>query len=230
MHPRSSLWSRLNWLRAAVLGANDGHVSTAALVVGVAGATDSRSVLLTVGLAGLLSGALSMAVGEYVSVSIQRDSQRAALANERREIDETPDEELDELTRMYEAKGLTPEVAREVAEQLTRRDALAAHAETELGIDPKALTNPWHAALASFPSFTLGALLPVIAIVLPPPEMRLYVTVALVLVTLAAFGWTAARLGGARPRRAVIRNVCGGTLAMAVTYGIGSWLGAATGF
>ncbi|WP_425582585.1 VIT1/CCC1 transporter family protein [Streptomyces thermolineatus] len=225
-HPVGGLGSRLNWLRAAVLGANDGVVSTAGLVVGVAGATDSRSALLVAGLAGLLAGSLSMAVGEYVSVSTQRDSERAALATERRELTETPGAELVELTHLYEEKGLTPALARQVAEELTRHDALAAHAETELGIDPEALTNPWHAALASFAAFTVGALLPLLAIVLPPPETRLWITVGAVLVALVACGWSSAVMGGARPRPAVLRNVLGGTLAMVITYGVGALLGA----
>ncbi|MCD0482456.1 VIT family protein [Streptacidiphilus sp. ASG 303] len=217
----------MNWLRAAVLGANDGVVSTAGLVVGVAGATDSRAALLTAGLAGLLAGSLSMAVGEYVSVSTQRDSERAALATERRELAQEPAAELAELAAMYRGKGLSPGLAQAVAEELTRHDALGAHAETELGIDPDELTNPWHAALASFGAFTAGALLPLLAIVLPPPAVRLWITVVAVLAALAVCGWTSSRLGGARVRPAVLRNMAGGTLAMAVTYAAGSLLGAA---
>ncbi|WP_377269995.1 VIT family protein [Peterkaempfera sp. SMS 1(5)a] len=224
-HQAGGLGTRLNWLRAAVLGANDGVVSTAGLVVGVAGATDSRSALLTAGLAGLLAGSLSMAAGEYVSVSTQRDSERAALAVERRELLQEPEAELAELTAMYRAKGLTPELARAVAIQLTTHDALGAHAETELGIDPDELTDPWHAALASFAAFTAGALLPLLAIVLPPPATRLWITVASVLAALAACGWASARMGGARPRPAVLRTMAGGGLAMAVTYGAGTLLG-----
>lgn len=162
-----ALGSRLNWLRAAVLGANDGIVSTAGLVVGVAGATGSRSALLTAGLAGLLAGSMSMAAGEYVSVSTQRDSELAALAVEKRELREQPEAELRELTQMLQTRGLSEEVAREAAEQLTERDALRAHASVELGINPDELTNPWHAAWASFLAFTVGALLPLLAIVLP---------------------------------------------------------------
>lgn len=137
--------ARLNWLRAAVLGANDGVVSTAGIVVGVAGATDSRAALLTAGLSGLLAGSMSMAAGEYVSVSTQRDSEKAALAQERRELRETPEAELAELAGLLEGKGLSAELAREAAEQLTERDALRAHAEVELGIDPDDLTSPWQA-------------------------------------------------------------------------------------
>ncbi|MFD9393630.1 VIT family protein [Streptomyces sp. NPDC060000] len=222
-----SLGSRLNWLRAAVLGANDGIVSTAGLVVGVAGATDDRSALLTAGLAGLLAGSMSMAAGEYVSVSTQRDSEQAALALERRELREQPEAELEELTELLGERGLSRDVAREAAVQLTERDALRAHARVELGIDPDDLTNPWHAAWASFLAFTAGALLPLLAIVLPPADRRLPVTVASVLVALACTGWSSARLGAAAPRRAVLRNMGGGALAMGATYLVGSLLGAA---
>ncbi|MET9800073.1 VIT family protein [Streptomyces sp. NPDC006368] len=221
------LGTRLNWLRAAVLGANDGVVSTAGLVVGVAGATDDRAALLTAGLAGLLAGSMSMAAGEYVSVSTQRDSEKAALAVERRELREQPEAELDELTDLLEARGLSRDVAREAAEQLTERDALRAHARVELGIDPDELTNPWHAAAAGFVAFTAGALLPLLAIVLPPSPARLYATVGSVLAALTLTGWSGARLGDAPPRPAILRNVGGGALAMAVTYGAGSLLGAA---
>ncbi|MCA1222263.1 VIT1/CCC1 transporter family protein [Streptomyces sp. 8L] len=221
-----ALGSRLNWLRAAVLGANDGVVSTAGIVVGVAGATQSRGALLTAGLAGLLAGSMSMAAGEYVSVSTQRDSQKAALAVERRELREQPEAELAELTGLLRDRGLSDEVAREAAEQLTRRDALRAHASEELGIDPDALTNPWHAAGASFLAFTVGALLPLLAIVLPPQSWRLAVTVFSVLAALSLTGWGSARLGAAPAGRAVLRNMGGGAIAMAVTYAAGSLLGA----
>ncbi|NDZ79408.1 MULTISPECIES: VIT family protein [unclassified Streptomyces] len=223
----SALGARLNWLRAAVLGANDGVVSTAGIVVGVAGATDSRTALLTAGLSGLLAGSMSMAAGEYVSVSTQRDSEKAALAVEKRELRETPEAELDELTGLLEGKGLSAELAREAAEQLTERDALRAHAEVELGIDPDDLTSPWHAAVASFAAFTAGALLPLLAIVLPPASVRLYVTVLSVLAALALAGWWSARSGAAPVRPAVVRNMAGGALAMAVTYAAGALLGAA---
>ncbi|MFD1272159.1 VIT family protein [Streptomyces kaempferi] len=222
-----TLGSRLNWLRAGVLGANDGIVSTAGLVVGVAGATDDRGALLTAGLAGLLASSMSMAAGEYVSVSTQLDSEKAALATERRELSEQPEAELEELTELLEQRGLSREVAREAAQQLTERDALRAHARVELGIDPDDLTNPWHAAGASFVSFTVGALLPLLAIVLPPGGWRLPVTVVSVLASLLVTGWVSARLGAADPRHAVLRNVAGGALAMGVTYLAGVLLGAA---
>ncbi|MCF3961362.1 VIT family protein [Streptomyces fuscigenes] len=226
--PRAEAFgSRLNWLRAAVLGANDGIVSTAGVVVGVAGATPSRAALLTAGLAGLLAGSMSMAAGEYVSVSTQRDAQRAALAAERRELREQPEEELAELAGLLRERGLSPEIAREAAEQLTRRDALRAHASEELGIDPDALTKPWHAAGASFLAFTAGALLPLLAIVLPPSSTRLAVTVLSVLAALALTGWSSARLGAAPVAPALLRTMGGGALAMAVTYAAGSLLHAA---
>ncbi|MYT04936.1 VIT family protein [Streptomyces sp. SID5470] len=221
------LGTRLNWLRAAVLGANDGIVSTAGLVVGVAGATSDRAALLTAGLAGLLAGSMSMAAGEYVSVSTQRDSEMAALAVEKRELREQPEAELEELTQLLEERGLSRDVAREAAQQLTERDALRAHARVELGIDPDALTNPWHAAWASFLAFTAGALLPLLAIVLPPSGWRVPVTVVSVVAALVLTGWSSARLGAAAPGRAVLRNVGGGLLAMGITYGVGVLLGAA---
>ncbi|MFD5429754.1 VIT family protein [Streptomyces sp. NPDC127084] len=225
--PHEPLVTRLNWLRAAVLGANDGIVSTAGLVVGVAGATSDRSDLLTAGLAGLLAGSMSMAAGEYVSVSTQRDSERAALVVEKRELREQPEAELEELTGLLEERGLTRDVAREAAVQLTERDALRAHARVELGINPDELANPWHAAGASFLAFTVGALLPLLAMVLPPASARLWVTVLSVLTALTFTGWWSARLGSAPAGRAMARNVAGGALAMAVTYAAGSLLGAA---
>ncbi|MGO4613606.1 VIT family protein [Nocardia sp. 2YAB30] len=213
--------STLNWLRAGVLGANDGIVSTAGLVVGVAAATTSTGALFTAGIAGLSAGAISMAVGEYVSVSTQRDSERALLAKERRELTDEPDYELAELAGIYEAKGLSAATARKVAEELTAHDAFTAHAEAELGLNPKALTNPWQAAFSSAVAFTLGALLPLLAILLPPVTARIPVTFAAVLGALALTGSVSARLGGSARGRAVVRVVLGGGLAMAVTYGIG---------
>ena len=218
---------RLNWLRAAVLGANDGIVSTAGLVVGVAGATAARSAILTAGLAGLFAGSLAMASGEYVSVSSQRDSERALLARERRELAEAPQAELAELALLYQARGLAPGLARQVAEQLTAHDPLAAHAEAELGIDPQQLTSPGHAAGASLLSFAGGALLPLLAITIVPSAARLAVTFIVVLAALVATGAASATLGRAPRVPAIVRNVLGGALAMGVTYGIGSLAGAA---
>ncbi|MFZ3497213.1 VIT1/CCC1 transporter family protein [Streptomyces sp. 5.8] len=224
----AAISTRLNWLRAGVLGANDGIISTAGLVVGVAGATTSRTAILAAGVAGLLAGALSMAAGEYVSVSSQRDSEKAALDVERRELEESPQEELEELTGLLVGRGLSESVAREAAEQLTERDALRAHARVELGINPDELANPWHAAAASLVAFTVGALLPLLAIVLPDASERVPVTVIAVLLSLTLCGVLGARLGGAPPGRAILRNVAGGALAMAVTYAVGTWLGTAT--
>ncbi|HMM94086.1 VIT family protein [Phycicoccus sp.] len=224
-----SFAGRLNWLRAGVLGANDGIVSTAGLVIGVAAATTSRGAVLTAGLAGLAAGAMSMAVGEYVSVSTQRDSERALIAKEVRELREEPEAELAELSGIYEGKGLSPDLARQVAVELTAHDALAAHAEVELGIDPENLTNPWHAAWASMVAFTVGALLPLLAIVLPPTGWRVPVTVVAVVLALAGTGLLSARLGDADARRATVRVVVGGLVAMVVTYAIGSLVGTQVG-
>jgi len=220
---------KLNWLRAGVLGANDGIVSTAGLVIGVAAATTTRTTILTAGLAGLVAGAMSMAVGEYVSVSTQRDTEEALLAKERRELEEDPELELAELTGLYAAKGLTPDLAHRVAVELTAHDALTAHAEVELGLDPEALTNPWHAAFASFVAFTLGSLLPVIAVLNPSVSWRIPLTVIAVVVGLAVTGAVSARLGKASTSRAVTRVVVGGVAAMAVTYAIGSLVGTQLG-
>jgi VIT1/CCC1 family predicted Fe2+/Mn2+ transporter len=220
---------RLNWLRAGVLGANDGIVSVAGIVVGVAGATAARGPVFTAGLAGLVAGAVSMALGEYVSVSSQRDSERALMAQERRELHESPEEELAELTALYRAKGLSEATARRVAEELTEHDALGAHLDAELGIDPDDLANPRQAAAASAVSFTLGALLPLIAILLPPQSWRVPVCVLAVLAALTLTGVLSARLGGADPRRAVLRVLIGGALGLAFTYGVGHLFGTAIG-
>ena len=220
---------RLNWLRAGVLGANDGLVSTAGLVVGVAGATTSTGPILTAGVAGLVAGAVSMALGEYVSVSSQRDTERALLEKERGELAEFPEEEFEELTALYEAKGLSEATARQVARELTDKDAFAAHADAELHLDPDELTKPWQAAGASAVAFTTGSVLPLLAVLLPPPGARVPVTFVVVVAALAATGYLSAWLGGARPGRAVLRLVLGGAVAMAVTYGVGALVGAAVG-
>ncbi len=222
---QAGMGGRLNWLRAAVLGANDGIVSTAGIVVGVAGATTDRPAILIAGVAGLVAGAMSMATGEYVSVSTQRDSELALLAKERRELLEDPEEELAELADIYTHKGLDADLAREVAKQLTAHDALGAHAEAELGIDPGELTSAWNAAFASMVSFTLGALLPLLTILFVVQSARVWVTVVAVTVALALTGFTSARLSYGPPGRAVLRNVAGGLFAMLVTYGVGSLIG-----
>nr|CTQ97776.1 hypothetical protein [Kibdelosporangium sp. MJ126-NF4] len=225
--PHEDTGARLNWLRAGVLGANDGVVSTASLVLGVAGATTSVPQILTAGFAGMFAGAMSMAAGEYVSVSSQRDAEKALLDQERRELAETPQSELRELAGIYEEKGLSPELAKQVAEQLTAKDALTAHAEAELRIDPADLTSPWQAALASFVAFTVGSLLPLLAFLVPTGDFRVSLTVLVAVLALALTGSGSARLGGAPRLPAIARNVAGGIVAMAATYGIGHLVGAA---
>ncbi|HEY5319654.1 MAG TPA: VIT family protein [Galbitalea sp.] len=224
-HPEG-LASRLNWLRAGVLGANDGIVSVAAIVVGVAGATSSSAPILTAGLAGLVGGAISMALGEYVSVSSQRDTQRTLIARERIALRDEPDAELTDLAALYEAKGLTADTARKVALELTERDALGAHLEVKLRIDEDDVASPWHAALASAVAFTLGGILPLLAILLLPSAIRIPVTFVAVLVALAITGATSARIGGSPVLRATIRVIIGGAVALAATYVIGHLLGA----
>ncbi|WP_414647914.1 VIT1/CCC1 transporter family protein [Cellulomonas sp.] len=222
---RGGLAQRLNWLRAGVLGANDGIISVAAIVVGVAGATSSSSQILTAGVAGLVGGAVSMALGEYVSVSSQRDSENALIAKERLELETDPDAELAELTGLYEAQGLSSDTARRVAEELTAHDVLAAHLSTELHIQQDDIVSPWHAAFASGLSFTVGALLPMAAILLPPASMRVLVTFAAVLVALALTGALSAYIGGSSRWRAATRIVVGGAAALTATFLIGALLG-----
>jgi VIT1/CCC1 family predicted Fe2+/Mn2+ transporter len=217
--------NRLNWLRAGVLGANDGIVSTAGIVMGVAGATSERTPVLVAGIAGLVAGALSMGAGEYVSVSTQKDSEQSMLALEAEELKKMPETELRELTKMYERKGLSRETAKKVAQELTAHDALAAHADIEFGIDPDNLTNPWHAAFASMVAFTVGALLPLLVITLSPLQVRIWATVVTVAIALGAAGVVSARLGYSPWRKAVLRNVGGGLIAMGVTYAVGALVG-----
>jgi len=219
--------SNLNWLRAGVLGANDGIVSVAGLVVGVAGATTDRGPLFIAGIAGLVAGAVSMALGEYVSVSTQRDAEHALLAKEQRELRDEPDAEFQELVAIYQAKGLQPGTARQVATELTEHDVLAAHLDAELHLDPESIANPWQAAGASALSFTVGALLPLLAILLPPPAWRVPVTFVAVLLALALTGAVSARIGGSPLKRGLLRVVIGGALGLAVTYAIGSLFGTA---
>ncbi|MFT4295005.1 MAG: VIT family protein [Micropruina sp.] len=223
--PDAALASRLNWLRAGVLGANDGIVSTASLVFGVAGATSDSFALLIAGIAGMVAGALSMGGGEYVSVSTQRDTEKAAVERVRQQLSTTPQAKLDELAAHYAAGGLSPELAGRVASELSAHDALGVHARELLGIDADEQTNPWHAAIASTTAFTLGALVPLLAIVASPVPVRLVVTVVAVLVALAGTGYTSARLSGAGTLRPVLRNVIVGGLAMGLTYAAGSLVG-----
>ncbi|WP_207344753.1 VIT family protein [Arthrobacter sp. E3] len=223
---RPELAQRLNWLRAGILGANDGIVSVAAIVVGVAGVSTSTGPILTAGVAGLVGGAVSMALGEYVSVSSQRDSQHALIEKERTELAEQPEEELAELAAMYQAKGLSPATALNVAEELTAHDALSAHLSIEMNIDQDDVVSAWSAALASAVAFTLGAILPLLAILLPPPSLRVPVTFVAVIVALGLTGWFGAYLGGSNRGRAAVRVVVGGALALAATFIIGNVLGA----
>jgi vacuolar iron transporter family protein len=216
---------RLNSLRAAVLGANDGIVSVAGIVVGVAGASALRGPIFTAGLAALVGGAVSMALGEFVSVSSQRDSEKAQLAIERNELRHIPDVELVELTAIYEGRGLSAQTAAQVARELTAHDALTAHAHAELNINPNDLANPWQAAAASAASFIIGALLPLVAILLPPTDWRVPVTFVAVLAALALTGAVSSRIGGGRVWRAVLRVVIGGAAGLALTYGIGHLFG-----
>lgn len=219
--------SKLNWLRAAVLGANDGIVSIAGLVVGVAGATNDRHTIIITGIAGLVAGALSMAAGEYVSVSTQRDAERSYIRKEKHQLKNDPDGALKELEDHYKAKGLSDAVAKKVAKELTEHDALGAHLEVQFGLDEEDLTNPWHAAFASAISFTIGGLIPTIAIILPPVSARVPATFASVIIALLLAGYTSAKLSDADPKRAMRRVVLGGTFAMAVTYAIGHIFGVA---
>ncbi|AOX46212.1 VIT family protein [Microbacterium sp. BH-3-3-3] len=222
---RQGLAQRLNGLRAGVLGANDGIVSTAAVVVGVAGATSEVAPVLVAGMAALVGGAVSMALGEYVSVSSQRDSEHALIEKERRELAEAPDAEFTELVGLYEARGLSTETATRVATELTASDALKAHLSVELNIDADDVVSPWTAAFASAVAFTVGALLPLLTILLLPVEGRVAATFAAVLLALAVTGYVAAWIGGARRGRAVVRMVVGGALALGATYVVGSLFG-----
>lgn len=219
--------SKLNWLRAAVLGANDGIVSVSSVIVGVAGASDSSSFILTAGVAALVAGAFSMAVGEYVSVSTQRDTEKAMLDIERYELEHAPEKELSELAVIYEKKGLSKATAKLVAEELTLKDAFAAHVDAELGIDPDDLTNPTHAAFASGLAFVSGGVIPVLAIVISPAKWHIPATFASVVVALVITGTLSAHAGEASKSKATVRVLIGGILAMAITYGIGSLFGVA---
>lgn len=219
---------RSNWLRAAVLGANDGIVSTSSLVLGVAASGASSRAILTAGIAGLVAGSLSMAAGEFVSVSSQRDSERADLRLEQRELRNDPEGELLELTSIYQARGLSPELAHQVAVALTERDALGSHARDELGLEQQRRARPLQAAGASALAFSTGAVLPVIAIALVPAALRIPLCGAVTVLALAALGAVGARFGGANLRPATARVVGWGALAMAITAGIGALVGAIT--
>lgn len=221
------LGHRSNWLRAAVLGANDGIVSTSSLVLGVAAAGASAGEIMTAGVAGLTAGALSMAAGEYVSVSSQRDTEKADLSLEKRELVKDPSGELRELAEIYEHRGLPADLARQVAVALSRRDALEAHARDELGFSDDRRARPIQAAWASGLAFSAGAVLPLTAVGVAPAGARVVVCVIATLLALALLGDLGARLGGAPRMPAVARVVAWGIAAMAVTYGIGALIGTA---
>ena len=217
---------RSGWLRAAVLGANDGIVSTASLLLGVAASGASGAAIVTAGIAGLVAGALSMAAGEYVSVSSQRDSERADLQLERRELKQDPEGELLELTQIYERRGVPRELAREVAQALSANDALAAHARDELGFDQARRAQPFQAAWTSALAFASGAGLPVVAVAVAPADARVVACIAVTIMALALLGFTGARLGGGPRLPATARVISWGLVAMAVTAGIGAVVGA----
>lgn len=227
IHKESHLIERIGWLRAAVLGANDGIISTASLILGVASAASSPNAALIAGVAGLVAGAMSMAAGEYVSVSSQSDTEHADLAREKKELTSDPESEMEELTRIYVARGLEAGLARQVAQQLTTKDALGAHARDELGISDASTARPVQAALASAATFSVGAAAP-LALVLVAPAHGVMPLVALgSLIFLALLGMIGARVGGAGILRPTIRVTFWGALAMGLTTGIGALFGTA---
>ena len=219
----------LNKLRAAVLGANDGIVSVASVAMGVAGATSDVKIISLAGMAALIAGALSMAVGEYVSVSSQSDAEKAYIELEKRDLVERPAEELEELTREYQKLGMRRATAEQVAREMTEEDALRAHLRVHRNIDPDAINNPWQAAWASLFAFTLGGLIPYIAVILSPASWRIALTTFAVFVALLVVGYLSAYVGNASKVRAITRVVFGGLLAMAITYAVGLLFGTTVG-
>jgi VIT1/CCC1 family predicted Fe2+/Mn2+ transporter len=215
----------LNWLRAGVLGANDGIVSTAAIIFGIAGASATHATLMLAGIAAVAAGAMSMAVGEYVSVSTQRDLEDAALARQKADLARDPAGELAILARLFEQRGVESNLAAEVAKAMSDKDALSVHARAELGIDPENVTNPWAAAAASMFSFILGGAIPIAAMLLSPRSIEIAVAGVAVLIAMALTGFLSARLGRTPVWRSVARNVAGGLLALAITYGVGKIAG-----
>ena len=228
-HSEIHMVHRIGWLRAAVLGANDGIVSTSSLVVGVAAAGTGRTEVLIAGLAGLVAGAMSMAAGEYVSVSSQTDAEKADLAREKKELAETPDAELEELTRIYESRGLTRDLAEQVAVQLTERDALGSHARDELGISETVTAHPIQAALVSAMTFAVGAVVPLLVAMLAPPAQIVPFVAIATLLSLAILGGLGATAGGAGIVRGAVRVTFWGALAMAATALVGSIFGVTVG-
>lgn len=227
VHEEQVQAKRLNALRAGVLGANDGIVSIAALVVGVAAANSTHSVIATAGFAGLAAGALSMAVGEYVSVHSQRDAEEAQLERERGWHEERPEWEMEQLVRLHVGTGMSEKVARLAAKEQTAHDPLGAHARAHLGIDPNELVSPALAGIASLLAFAVGGTAPILSILLAPTSIRIPLTFAVVLAALGVTGAVSARIARSRYPRAIIRNLVGGALAMAITYGIGALVGTA---
>ena len=225
LQPESHLVNRIGWLRAAVLGANDGIISTASLIVGVAAAATAQNAVLIAGVAGLVAGAMAMAAGEYVSVSSQSDSERADLARERKELSENPAFELDELAEIYIKRGVDQVLARQVAQQLMAKDALGAHARDELGISKTTTARPVQAALASAASFTVGAAMPLLMVVVSPTGALVPIVFAASLGFLALLGAIGAKVVGAKILRATVRVTFWGALAMALTAGIGKLFG-----
>ena len=227
LHTEGHRSHRIGWLRAAVLGANDGVVSVSSLVVGVAASGVGKDNLMLTGIAGLVAGALSMAAGEYISVQSQADTENADLARERRELADEPDRELEELTTIYVQKGLDESLAKEVAVQLTSRDPLSTHAREELGITEALMANPIQASVSSAAAFAIGAIVPIIACALAPVKSISLVTTLATVVTLASLGYIAAHIGGASVWRGALRVTFWGALAMAITAGVGKLFGAA---
>ena len=224
-HDEGHLSHRIGLLRAMVLGANDGIISTACLILGVAAADATRSTIITAGVAGLVAGAASMAIGEYVSVSSQRDAEQADIAKETWELEHTPEHELDELTAIYKGKGLTQELARAVAVQLTKEDALKVHMAEELGITHLTLARPVQASVSSAGSFSVGAAIPLIAVALASSSQRIATTIVVAVLALVALGISSAKAGGAHPLRPTFRVVFGGSVAMVFTMAIGRLVG-----
>jgi len=225
-HTESHLVSRIGWLRAAVLGANDGIVSTASLIIGVAAAAAKPSDILLTGIAGLVAGAMSMAAGEYVSVSSQADTESADLAREKRELSSDPVSEHAELAGIYKARGLDAELASQVATQLMARDALAAHAHDELGLVPGGHARPIQAAFTSAATFSVGAAMPLLMVVVAPTEMLVPIVAAASILFLALLGAIGAKTGGAGIGKAMLRVTFWGAFAMAATAGVGALFGA----
>ena len=226
-HEEGHFSHRVGLLRAMVLGANDGIISTACLILGVAAADGTRNAIITAGVAGLVAGAASMAIGEYVSVSSQRDAEQADIAKETWELEHTPEHELDELTAIYKGKGLTQELARAVAVQLTKEDALKVHMAEELGLTHLTLARPMQASVSSAGSFSVGAAIPLIAVSLASSSQRIATTIVVAVFGLVALGISSAKAGGAHPLRPTFRVVFGGLVAMAFTMAVGRLVGSA---